>query len=1496
MPVKAAHDISGWPMCVWFLTLTIFVCLLVNSSYKMSTVKSRCSYLFCLIWAILGLTNGATNCIVQSDSNIDQIICNVTENVPEGTIVFNVTEIDSRYASNLRYVIHFSLDDTRKHFRQHFDINTMFAPSTLRNGLIRTRGDFDREDMFLSSGNSREQITWSLFLVVSVPEPALYRLLINVVDINDNIPTFLSAMYHISGVEGDQQNANLNEYIIAARDTDQEHNAVQEYFLEDDLEGLFTLSVTLVGDIDTRFSVNEDVVRLESTRPLDREERASYNLVMIARDGGNMTGRLNINLTVLDVNDNDPVVAKTSYIVYIKENSTAIQHVIDINATDMDSGINGALTYSFSEITGDNEERVSGDIFSINASTGDVRTNAVLDREVDSSYCLIVQVKDRGSPPRSIFVTVDVEIYDNLDDGLINGATNCILQSGGNIKQIICNVTENVPKGTIVFNVTEIDSRYASNSRYVVRFSHDNIRLHFRQHFDINTMFAPSTLRNGLIRTQGDFDREDMFLSSGNSREQITWSLFLIVSVPEPTTYRLLINVVDINDNIPTFLSAMYHISGVEGDQQNANLNEYIIAARDTDQEHNAVQEYFLEDDLEGLFTLSVTLVGDIDTRFSVNEDVVRLESTRPLDREERASYNLVMIARDGGNMTGRLNINLTVLDVNDNDPVVAKTSYIVYIKENSTAIQHVIDINATDMDSGINGALTYSFSEITGDNEERVSGDIFSINASTGDVRTNAVLDREVDSSYRLIVQVKDRGSPPRSIFVTVDVEIYDNLDDGLINGATNCILQSGGNIKQIICNVTENVPKGTIVFNVTEIDSRYASNSRYVVRFSHDNIRLHFRQHFDINTMFAPSTLRNGLIRTQGDFDREDMFLSSGNSREQITWSLFLIVSVPEPTTYRLLINVVDINDNIPKFSSAMYHVSGVEGDQQNANLSEFLIAARDTDQKHNAVQEYFLEDDLEGLFTLGVTLVGDIDATFPVNEDVVRLESTRPLDREERASYNLVMVARDGGNMTGRLNINLTVLDVNDNDPVVAETSYTIYIKENSTAIQHVIDINATDMDSGINGALTYSFSEIKGSNSERASGDIFSINTSTGEIRTSAVFNCKTDSSFQLIVQIRDGGNPLRSVLVTVNVQVVDANGHPTDRLMNGATNCIKQCGGNIEHIVCNVSENVPEGTIVFNVTELDSRYASNLEYVVRGVHTNFRQHFDINTSYAPSTLRNGLIRTRGDFDREDMTSQYTSWQQITWSLFVIVFKPEPTIYRLHINVVDINDNVPTFSSAMYNVSGVEGDYQNTNLGVHLIAAKDTDQEHNAVQEYFLEDDFEGLFTLSVNLVAKIGRTSKDIVRLESTRPLDREERASYNLVMIARDGGNMTGRLNINLTVLDVNDNDPVVAETSYTIYIEENSTAIQHVIDINATDMDSGINGALTYSFSEIIGDNGERVSGDIFSINAITGEIKTSPVLDPETVTYYYLIVQVSDRGNPPRIILVIVIVCKAP
>ena len=231
---------------------------------------------------------------------------------------------------------------------------------------------------------------------------------------------------------------------------------------------------------------------------------------------------------------------------------------------------------------------------------------------------------------------------------------------------------------------------------------------------------------------------------------------------------------------------------------------------------------------------------------------------------------------------------------------------------------------------------------------------------------------------------------------------------------------------------------------------------------------------------------------------------------------------------------------------------------------------------------------------------------------------------------------------------------------------------------------------------------------------------------------------------------------------------------------------------MNRIDCSVWENVPKNTLVFNAVELDSRFTSNLRYdlyTIGDIKPYFRLH-------KKNRLRKGQLRTRGDFDRENMSSLQDSQQPVTWRLILIIHGTEKWIYQLNINVLDINDNIPTFSPTMVTITSWEGDSQNTNLDEFVIpTAKDADEEHNAVQEYLLEDDYRGLFRLDVNL-----NPVEDIVRLLSTRPLDREERPSYNLVLIARDGGNKNGTLNITLKLIDVNDNVPVVEATSYIVY------------------------------------------------------------------------------------------------
>lgn len=73
-----------------------------------------------------------------------------------------------------------------------------------------------------------------------------------------------------------------------------------------------------------------------------------------------------------------------------------------------------------------------------------------------------------------------------------------------------------------------------------------------------------------------------------------------------------------------------------------------------------------------------------------------------------------------------------------------------------------VLTVIATDVDNGNNGSVTYSLKQVP----LRAGEPLFSVDPHMGLITTrltNAV-DREVQPIYHVIVQARDRGSPPMS------------------------------------------------------------------------------------------------------------------------------------------------------------------------------------------------------------------------------------------------------------------------------------------------------------------------------------------------------------------------------------------------------------------------------------------------------------------------------------------------------------------------------------------------------------------------------------------------------------------------------------------------------------------------------------------------------------------------------------------------------------
>lgn len=99
---------------------------------------------------------------------------------------------------------------------------------------------------------------------------------------------------------------------------------------------------------------------------------------------------------------------------------------------------------------------------------------------------------------------------------------------------------------------------------------------------------------------------------------------------------------------------------------------------------------------------------------------------------------------------------------------------------------------------------------------------------------------------------------------------------------------------------------------------------------------------------------------------------------------------------------------------------------------------------------------------------------------------------LDREEVPFYLLTIRATDGLHFE-TCQINITVIDQNDNDPVFVQNKYEKLLYENAVIETSVVTVKATDSDEGDNGRVTYSLH-----NDSDAS--FFEIDPTTGEIIT------------------------------------------------------------------------------------------------------------------------------------------------------------------------------------------------------------------------------------------------------------------------------------------------------------------------------------------------------------------------------------------------------------
>ncbi|XP_064182049.1 protocadherin alpha-3-like isoform X16 [Anguilla rostrata] len=597
------------------------------------------------------------------------------------------------------------------------------------------------------------------------------------------------------------------------------------------------------------------------------------------------------------------------------------------------------------------------------------------------------------------------------------------------------------------------------------------------RHFDVN-------LKTGILYVDERIDREAL------CQNLLKCSLNIEAILNHPMyLHRIEVNILDINDNTPSFLDRNHFLNITEFAVPGERF--HLPIANDPDVGSNSVKTYKLSPNEH--FSLDVQSGGEQ----SVSAELVLQKA---LDREKQPMIKLLLTALDGGKppRSGTLQIIVYVIDVNDNAPAFSSSLYKVRVPENVPYGTTIVTLNATDPDEGVNSDLIYSLIRRGSLNHL----DMFAIDPKTGEITANGPLDYEENSAYEIRVQVQDRGHSPRSTHCKVLVEVVDVNDNAPEITVTS-----------LMSPVKEDSSRGTVVALITVADKDGGKNG--LVKCTLVGVLP-----FKLNSSYKNSY---SLI-VDGPLDRENA------SRYNVTFTAIDEGSPPLSSSSIITVQVSDVNDNAPRFSESVINVYLKENSAVGSVIHS--VSAFDPDLNENSKVSYsLLQRSTKSATPLSAVRVNSVSG------DIYIMQSC---NYEEIKTFQFHIQATDAGvpPHSSNVTVNVFILDENDNSPAVLPpysdqgSVNTESIPYSAEAGYFVAKIRAVDADSGYNALLSYHITEPKGSS-------LFRIGSSTGEIRTKRRMSDNDLKTHPLVILISDHGQPSLSATVSIDVVVVES---------------------------------------------------------------------------------------------------------------------------------------------------------------------------------------------------------------------------------------------------------------------------------------------------------------------------------------------------------------------
>lgn len=324
---------------------------------------------------------------------------------------------------------------------------------------------------------------------------------------------------------------------------------------------------------------------------------------------------------------------------------------------------------------------------------------------------------------------------------------------------------------------------------------------------------------------------------------------------------------------------------------------------------------------------------------------------------------------------SGTTTLQVNVLDCNDHAPTFEAEQFDTSIRESATVGSTVITLRATDQDIGKNSEVEYSIETVNGGGMTTPEQDVnaFKIDAKSGVISTRSNLDREVADIYSIVVQASDMATPQderKSASATVIVKVLDDNDNYPQFSERTYSVQ-----------VSEDKWDDTnVIAQIRATDADEGNNAaiRYAI------IGGNTQSQFAIDSMSGDVSLVKPLDYESVRSYRLVIRAQDGGSPSK-------------SNTTQLLVNVLDANDNSPRFYTSQFQEAVLESVPVGYNIVR--VQAYDADEGANAEITYSISDRKDTL-------------PLAVDPRTGWVHTVKSLDREDMSRYNFQVVATDGG----------------------------------------------------------------------------------------------------------------------------------------------------------------------------------------------------------------------------------------------------------------------------------------------------------------------------------------------------------------------------------------------------------------------------------------------------------------------------------------------------